>query len=174
MQYLVLTVLGADRPGIVGALAQVIAAHAGNWLESRMARLAGQFAGILRVSVPTAQTEALMQALQALQHTGLTVTMARSSSDEATPDYRWLRLVLTGYDHPGIIRDISHALAWRGINIDELHSEYTSAPMSGVMLFKATATLRVPLQVVMSDLQEHIEHLAHDLVVDIVLEEAKG
>jgi glycine cleavage system regulatory protein len=174
MQYLVLTVLSTDRPGIVEALAQVIAAHEGNWLESRMARLAGQFAGILRVSVPPAQIEALMQALQALQHTGLIVTMAPSSSDEAAPDYRWLRLVLTGYDHPGIIRDISHALAWRGINIDELHSEYTSAPMSGVVLFKATATLRVPLQVVMSDLQEHIEHLAHDLVVDVVLEETKG
>ena len=49
--YLVLTVIGDDRPGLVEALAETIAAHEGNWLESRMSHLAGKFAGLLRVSV---------------------------------------------------------------------------------------------------------------------------
>ena len=46
---LVLTVIGPDRPGLVEALSQSIASHDGNWLESRMAKLSGQFAGIVRV-----------------------------------------------------------------------------------------------------------------------------
>ena len=48
---LVLTLLGPDRPGLVEAMAALIARHGGNWLESRMASLAGEFAGILRVEV---------------------------------------------------------------------------------------------------------------------------
>src|SRR5262245_32581902 len=70
---LVLTVLGEDRPGLVESLASIIAAHDGNWLESRMAQLAGQFAGILRASVPDANATALMHALQGLSGHGLQV-----------------------------------------------------------------------------------------------------
>ncbi len=47
MADLVLTLIGPDRPGLVEAVAEPIAAHGGNWLESRMAHLAGQFAGIV-------------------------------------------------------------------------------------------------------------------------------
>ncbi|MGI9430405.1 MAG: glycine cleavage system protein R, partial [Bythopirellula sp.] len=56
---LVLTVLGQDRPGLVDAIAQAVADHGGNWVESRMAHLAGHFAGILRVEVDADQAEAL-------------------------------------------------------------------------------------------------------------------
>ena len=172
--FLVLTVLGEDRPGLVESLSQAIAAHNGNWLESRMARLAGKFAGILRVSVPEANAEALVSTLRGLESQGLRVVVEWSTSDEPARDYRWLKLDLVGNDRPGIIRDISQALAWRGVNIDELHTEYTSAPMSGEMLFKATAQLRVPLDVAIAALQENLERLAHDLMVDLTLEEVSA
>ena len=54
MATLVLTVVGDDRPGLVDALSGVIAAHDGNWEQSRMAHLAQKFAGILLVQVPDA------------------------------------------------------------------------------------------------------------------------
>src|SRR3990167_11495407 len=52
MDHLVLTVIAQDQPGLVERIAQCISEHGGNWLESRMSRMAGQFAGILRVDVP--------------------------------------------------------------------------------------------------------------------------
>ena len=61
--FLVLTVIGDDRPGLVGELAAAIATHQGNWLESSMSHLAGKFAGIVRVAVPAAQAAALQAAL---------------------------------------------------------------------------------------------------------------
>jgi glycine cleavage system regulatory protein len=70
----------------------------------------------------------------------------------------------------GIIHDISQSLAMHGVNIDELNTDYLSAPMSGEMLFKAMARIRVPLEVAVADLQTHLEHIAHDLMVDITLE----
>ena len=42
--YLVLTIIGEDRPGIVESLAEIISDHSGNWLESSMSQLAGKFA----------------------------------------------------------------------------------------------------------------------------------
>ena len=56
---LVMTVIGQDRPGLVDTIAGLVAGHAGNWLESRMSRLGGQFAGILRVEVPEEQVPPL-------------------------------------------------------------------------------------------------------------------
>jgi glycine cleavage system regulatory protein len=167
--FLVLTVLGEDRPGLVESVAHVIATHGGNWLESRMARLAGKFAGILRASVPSTNTAALTVALQELEAQGLRLLIDWSASDEPAQNYRQLTLDLLGNDHLGIIRDVAHALAQRGINIEALDTAYLSAPMSGEMLFKATAQLRVPLRVIIAELQDSLERLAHDLMVDITL-----
>jgi glycine cleavage system regulatory protein len=120
--------------------------------------------------VPEANAAALRTALQGLASRGLQVVVARSSTDAPAPAASWLTLDLVGNDHPGIIRDLAHILAQRGINIDELQTACTSAPMTGAMLFKATARLRVPQQVAVADLRTTLEQLAHDLVVDITLE----
>jgi len=63
---LVMTMIGPDRPGLVDAVAGLVAEHDGNWLESRMSRLGGHFAGILRLEVPAAKETALVAALRAL------------------------------------------------------------------------------------------------------------
>src|SRR5688500_4701620 len=68
---LVLTVLGPDRPGMVEQIARLVAEHNGNWLESRMAHLAGHFAGILRVDVDADRADALTQSLRGLASAGL-------------------------------------------------------------------------------------------------------
>lgn len=168
--FLVLTVLGEDRPGLVESLSQAIAAHGGNWLESRMSRLAGKFAGILRASVPESELEALTATLRQLESQGLRLLIEWSTNDEPAPAYQILKLDLIGNDRMGIIHDISQSLATHGVNIDELNTDYLSAPMSGEMLFKATARIRVPLEVAVADLQTHLEQIAHDLMVDIALE----
>jgi glycine cleavage system regulatory protein len=131
-----------------------------------MARLAGKFAGILRASVPSVNTAALTVALQELEVQGLRLLIDWSPSDEPAQNYRQLTLDLLGNDRLGIIRDVSHALAQRGINIDALDTAYMSAPMTGEMLFKPPPSC-VPLHVLIADLQEAAEQLAHDLMVDI-------
>ena len=168
---LVLTLIGPDRPGLVEALSKAIAAHDANWLESRMSRLAGKFAGILLVSVPDGRTESLTEALGALQSEGLRVVVERSGPEEPAPGYLALELNLVGQDRPGIIRDISRALAGRGVNVEELSTGCSSAPMSGEMLFHATARLHLPAGVRVEELREALEELANDLMVDVTLGE---
>ena len=162
---------GPDRPGLVEALSQVVANHRGSWLESRMARLAGHFAGVLRVSVPEEQVGALTRTLQSLDPESLQVSVVRSELDPPVSDGRKLRLEILGSDRPGIVRDISQALADRGINVDELRTEIMSAPMSGELLFLANAELLIPVDLNLDLLRKDLEALAHELMVDVDLDE---
>ncbi len=167
---LVLTVSGPDRPGLVETLSEAVAKHEGSWLESRMARLAGHFAGVLRVSVPEAQVDALTRALQTLGPESLQIGVVRSEPKPAA-DVRPLRLEILGSDRPGIVHEISEALADRGINVDDLRTEIMSAPMSGELLFIATAELEIPAELSLEALRKDLEALAHELMVDIDLDE---
>jgi glycine cleavage system regulatory protein len=163
---LVLTVLGPDRTGLVESLADRIAAAGGNWEASHMARLAGQFAGILLVTVEQGRGDALLADLRGLDARGLQVVCRPSGVHEAPVGAR-VRLELTGDDRPGIVRDVARILAEHGVNVEELQSEVTSAPMSGDALFRARALLHVPSHVELSHLRGGLEALAGELMVDL-------
>jgi glycine cleavage system regulatory protein len=169
MPDLVLTLLGPDRPGIVEALAEPIARHGGNWLESRMAHLAGKFAGILRLEVPAGQEASLVTALRALESGGLRLTIEAGPSPAAAPGARAFVLELVGLDRPGIVREISHALAGEAVNIEELTTDRTTAPMSGELLFRSRARVSVPAAVDPERLRQRLEQLAGDLMVQVSL-----
>ena len=118
---LVLTVSGPDRTGLVEALARKLAAIGANWEESRMARLAGQFAGILLVTCDAGKTDELASAVRDVG--GLQVTVHRTAAAPPPVASRRLRLELTGQDRAGIVRDVSRLLLELGVNIEELESE---------------------------------------------------
>jgi glycine cleavage system regulatory protein len=165
--FLVLTVIGPDRPGLVEVLSRTVADHGANWLESRMAHLAGHFAGMVRVSVPVQRADELASALRALE--GLRVQV-ESASAAPGGDEPAVVLDLLGQDRPGIVREVSHALATRGVNVEELETECESAPMSGETLFRARARLRLPPELPLDALRETLEKLADELMVDVALE----
>ena len=164
---LVMTVIGPDRPGLVESLASLVAEHGGNWLESRMSRLGGQFAGILRVEVEAGRERSLLTALQSLTSRGLTVVAHPDESAGPKSTARLSLLEIVGQDRPGIIRQISQALAAYGVNVEELHTECASAAMSGETLFKARAKLSLPEGCNTGELRRKLERIAEDLIVDL-------
>ncbi len=166
---LVLTIIGMDRPGLVEKLSDRVTSHGGNWEESRMSHLAGKFAGILLLTVPADYRQTLVQSLQALEQEGLKVVIEQSEKESPVETYRLLHLELVGHDRPGIVKQISHAIARHHINVEELNTTCGSAPMSGESLFKADARLRCPADVPITELQQELEKIAHDLMVDITL-----
>lgn len=169
---LVLTVIGDDRPGLIEKLAQTISAHQGSWLESNMSHLAGKFAGILRICVEEAHEEALMVALKALSDgpSALRIITEKADVRPGGQNLRTLRLNLVGNDRPGIIREISRALAGQQVNVQELVTHCSSAPMSAETLFHAQALLQIPEWLDPQLLQAELERIADDLIVDISLD----
>lgn len=169
MDHLVLTVIAPDQPGLVERVAQCIAAHGGNWLESRMSRMAGQFAGILRVAVSAEGYDELVEGLQGLATHGIRVMLAESGIE---PSCTWkpILLDLVGNDRPGIVRDITRLLSEEGVNLERLVTEVKPAPMSSEPLFHAEALLAVPLTLSLDVLQRRLETLADDLMVELNLQ----
>ena len=172
MTALTLTLIGRDRLGLVRSLAERVTAAGGNWLESRMARLAGQFAGILLIELPEVEVERLVADLKLLEAEGLQAIVERGVGEERPAQQQMLTLELVGHDHPGIVRDITQALAGRRVNIEELTTRVVSASFSGDRMFEAEARLRVPADVALPELREALEQLANELMVDLRLDPA--
>ena len=168
---LVLTVIGEDRPGLVEALADLVASHEGSWDESRMARLAGHFAGVVQIHLPDERADALIEALPGLAERGLSASVVDSDLSLATVDHRRsIRLELVGQDRPGIVREISGSLAALGVSVQDLRTVVESAPMSGEPLFRAEAELAPPEDVDLDRIRDALERLADELMVDVSLE----
>jgi len=170
MDHLVLTVFAPDKPGQVERIAQCIAEHGGNWLESRMAHMAGQFAGILRVSVPAENRQALVGALEDLSTHGIRVLVGEGSTGQAVAS-KSIVMTLVGNDRSGIVREITALLSKQGVNLGSLSTDVRPAPMSGDPLFTAEALLQVPATLSLDDLQQSLETLADDLMVELHNEE---
>jgi glycine cleavage system regulatory protein len=169
---MVFTFIGADKPGLVEKLAQTVGSHSGNWLESRMSELAGQFAGIVSVAVSEAQLPTLRAALMELSGEEMTIVVATADHRGVNDDCRNLKLSIVGNDRPGIVREVSTALAARCINVREMDTTISSAPMSGVPQFQATARIQVPQALDLAELSRQLDAIADALSVAIDLEES--
>jgi glycine cleavage system regulatory protein len=164
--YLIMTVLGADRPGLVSRLSEVVTRHGGNWLESRMARLAGQFAGVIRIEIPSDAVDELLLELQGPGASGLTVSAVREVAGPAVAR-RTISIEVVGADRPGIVRELSAAIARVQANIEELTTGLESAPMSGQLLFRAKGLVSIPEEVELAALHAAFESLGGDLTLDV-------
>lgn len=172
---LIITVMGANRPGLVAQIATCVTAHGGNWVESRLVRLGGQFAGVLRVEIAEPEAQLLAESLQKLDEVGLR-SLSKAEEGPAQPEERsrLVRMELIGTDRPGILKAISAALASHGVDIEELSTERRSAPMSGELLFEARAVLHVPPEATLKAFRAELEKIADDLMVDLLLGETTG
>jgi len=171
---LVVTVVGPDRPGIVNRLSDCAQRLGANWAASRMANLAGQFAGMVHFEVAEARADELAKALAALESADLHVVIARSGAASPATALRRVRLELVGHDRPGIVKELSGSLARLGVSIDELHTQVASAAMSGDALFKVKALIAVPAGVSDAELRKALEDLANEMMVDMEAGEALG
>lgn len=170
---LVLTLIGPDHPGVVDSVAEVVAANGGNWLESRMAHLAGKFAGVLCVEVADEQAAALEEALARLEGSGLKVIVERSAPIE-TPRQHAMEIDLIGLDRPGLVHEVSTLLAANRINVEELATDRPAAAHSGDRMFHAHLRVIIPETVDLAAVRHGLERLAGDLMVEVRLAEALG
>lgn len=169
MAHLVLTVVGDDRAGLVQRLADVIAAHGGNWERSELAELAGAFAGVILVEVPADHRDALIGAVEALDELlHITPYTGAEPTDPAAGDR--VTFTVLGNDRPGIVRDITQVLVGGGLSIDRFTSRTAAAPMSGGELFEATVSARTHAGDAVSDAVARLEQLADEIQVDLTVE----
>jgi len=152
----------------VELLSRTVTRLGGNWEAGHLARLEGRFAGVVLVRVAQERSAELLDALTQLED--LRVFVEHSVAQDTLAGYRELRLELVGNDQPGIVHDISRVLAEREVNVGELHTWVTDAPMAGGQLFHLDAVVHCPPALDIDALQDVLEQLAADLMVDLSLD----
>lgn len=171
MRTLVVSVIADERPGLVAELARAVAEHGGNWLESQMGRLAGTFAGAVLIEVAAERVEELTAALQGMSEIGVVdVSEAGESVVEVSEP---VGLHVIGQDQPGIVREVTRALATRDLSISELHTSTSDAPMTGDRLFEAVAVVALTDGSDLSDLRTALDEVSSELSLDIQLDDGQ-
>lgn len=169
MKPYVLSIIGADRAGLVDALSEVVAGHGGSWERSHVTELAGMFAGVVLVHVPEDRSDSFVAALEPLRERGLLeVTVRPAARDAELPDDApTVSFEVFGADRPGIVHEVSHHLASLGVGIVDLRTWTESAAMAGTPLFRAAAVVRLPASLDRHELVGALEQLSGDLMVDV-------
>jgi glycine cleavage system regulatory protein len=166
--FFAITVTCPDRPGIVERITEAMIAHSANWEASRMARLGGEFAGIVLVSVAAERADALAESLRSLANDAMTVSfkVTQPPSVSASGSHA-CQFRLTGADHEGIVHAVAAYLARQGINVEELETDVVAAPVTASPLFRMAARLQVPRHITFEELRGNLGDIGEELGVDI-------
>ncbi|MCH2189602.1 MAG: ACT domain-containing protein [Gammaproteobacteria bacterium] len=171
LKTVVITVFAEDKPGIVRTLSDTALSHNASWQESSLSRLCGQFTGIVHFEVTADKKSVLETSLINLSTQGIQVTVHKNTKiKDDSEDINGLYIMVEANDRPGIIREITQALAEHNVNVDNIDTEVSSASMAGYMLFKAHLALAMPDDMSESDLEEVLEEVSDDLMVSILEE----
>ncbi len=165
---LILTVCAPDRPGIISRISGIVTDGGANWLESRMARLGGHFAGIIRIACENEPSaDALQKALTGLSAEGIKVDCHIEGLPSAPPLARCMKIDIYGNDRPGIVSQLTMAISHTDANVEELETVIESAAMAGHPIFHASGIVCLPDSAADDKLIEIIENLSDDLNVEI-------
>lgn len=167
-----ISLISDDHPGIVDAIAEKVADIGGSWLESRLSKLSGKFAGVIRVSIDEDKVEALETALYELSQQGIWSRVDTVNEQEVKNETNKVAYVhLLGPDRKGIVRELSKALVSEQINLSNLETSLSSMPYSGEPLFEATGELEIPSNVDIQAFHDTLYEIGDALALDISFSE---
>ncbi len=175
MKSLIISAIGSDRPGIVSEISGTITSHGGNIETSQMNQLGSDFTIIMLVTVDPRWEKSLLEDLQAIQELSITTkgtqpkpnTVITSENCQET-DGENCQISLSGADNEGIVKVLSKYLAGKSINILEMETYISPAPVSGTPLFNLKALTTIPDNINMMEIQSELHQIAQQLGVEIV------
>ncbi|MGB2757181.1 MAG: ACT domain-containing protein [Acidimicrobiia bacterium] len=139
MSRCVVFTVGADRPGIVAAVTDVLARNGANLEDCAMSQLSGQFAMVLVVSAPAERAADLAAHVRSATAEFQLDVHVRPIADGVSPSETTHLASVYGADRPGIVRDVSGWLAGHGINIRDLETHVLgSEPPTYAMLIEVS------------------------------------
>lgn len=163
---MILSAIGSDRPGLTQALAEAVLGAGGNWLESHLSHLGGQYVGAVLVEIPPERVAELERAVRAVDAKGLHVRVLAAGDPPPVGAAETLKIELVGQDRPGIVREVTAALAPLDVNIEDLVTSTENGAWSGERLFRATARLSLPAHLSLDRVQDAIEAISTEIIVD--------
>jgi len=166
---IILSVIGPDKPGIVADISEIVKNHSGNIDKSRMIRLGDLFTIMVSIAINKQNLDTLNKELMSYSNYQISIHELEQESINNNDENIQI-LYLNGIDNEGLVYKITNELAKLEINIEELETDVTNAPMSGLTLFSLTAKVTHP-KLDCNILKEKMDVLATELNVSITLED---
>ena len=168
IEKLIFTIVADDRPGVVQMVSDAILEHEGNWLESSLSQLCGQFAGIVQIAVDQNNRQALIDKLLKLSAKGVDITLRIETDHTNIDSNEVIELMVEANDRPGIVEEIASSLAEVKVNVQQMETYCESASMAGYSLFVAQLLVSLPAEFSAENLQTTLENVSDDVMVSIL------
>lgn len=170
-EYLVISALGEDQPGIVNRLSKAILEAGGNIAESRMSVLGGEFALILMIEGKWSAVASIENQLPKLgERLNLTIISRRTARRSAQTAMLPYRAHVISMDHPGIVHEVTEFFSGRGLNIEEMNTETYHAPHTGTPMFSLDLTVSIPATLSIADLRDDFGDFCDEMNLDATFE----
>ncbi len=168
--FLVISSIGTDKPGIVNELAKACSTNQCNIIDSRMTVLGGEFAVIMMVSGSWDAIAKLESNLPTLsQSLGLTTTVKQTQQRDKAPAMAY-SVSVVALDNPGIVHEIAQYFSTQNINIDDLQTGTYSAPHTGTQMFNLGMTLRLSADTHIASLRDEFMDFCDERNLDAIIE----
>jgi glycine cleavage system transcriptional repressor len=173
--YLVISAIGEDRPGIVGDISRVVMEGGGNIVDSRMTVLGGEFALILMICgnwSTIAKIEAQLAPLA--DKLGLLINSKRTEPRKPHGNLLPYAVDVVSLDQPGIVYHLANFFSSRNINIENLDTSGYAAAHTGTPMFSVHLSVGIPGDLHIASLREEFMEFCDELNLDAVIEPIKG
>ncbi len=170
-EYLVISAIGEDKPGIINALSKEATRNQCNILDTRMTVLGGEFALLMMISGQPAAIESAAGALSAAaDKLGLTTILKRTQPRKASTSSRPYRVEVVAIDHPGIVTEIAGFFSSRDMNIEEMETGAYAAAHTGTPMFSLEMTVNIPGTVAVAGLKDAFIAFCDERNLDATIE----
>lgn len=173
--YLVISALGTDKPGIINELSKQATAQDCNIIDTRMTVLGGEFALLMMVSGSQDQISSLEPNMtQAAENLGLTVMLKRTAPKATQAANLPYCVQVVALDNPGIVHEIARFFGDKQINIEEMHTGTYAAAHTGTPMFSLEMTVNIPSSVSLASLKDEFVGFCDDKNLDASIEALRG
>lgn len=174
-QFLVVSVLAADRPGILHDIARAVRDCGCNVAESRMTVLGSDFSMLLLVSGNWNTLTKLENQLPKLEKR-LALTLSAHRTEERAPRHDLIPYAIdvVCLDQPGIVFNLANFFAERSIGIADLTTRAYPADHTGAPMFSVQMAVNIPTDLHIGTLREEFMDFCDRLNLDAILEPIKG
>jgi glycine cleavage system transcriptional repressor len=173
-QYLVLSALGNDRPGIVDRLSKTILDEGCNVADSRMTVLGGEFAIILMIDGNWNKISNIENKISSIEEQlELTIICKRTDGRSGAVDVLPYSVEVVALDHPGIVHHLASFFSHREINIEDMVTSSYAAPHTGTEMFSVDMTVGIPSEIHIATLRDDFMEFCDSMNLDAALEPLK-